>query len=74
MFIVSELQRVLAAPEERKVAEANPRLQYFAPPEPGPSSECKKAINLFVDGLCKSSKCKQQATKCCPLLLLVKWK
>jgi len=33
MFIVSGLHRVFIAPEERNVAEANPRLQHFAPLE-----------------------------------------
>ena len=31
MFIVNRLHRVFVAPEERNVAEANPRLQHFAP-------------------------------------------
>jgi hypothetical protein len=33
MFIVSGIHRVFAAPEERNVAEANTRLQHFAPLE-----------------------------------------
>ncbi len=37
--------------------------KHSAPPELNPSSGCKKAINLFVDGLCKSSNYQQQAIR-----------